>query len=931
MTPNQQKKAAKEFAARWENKGDEKQDSQRFWIDLLQNVYEIEEPTNFVRFEQRVKLEHTSYIDVMIPATHTMIEQKSLGKDLNAPIKQSDGTLLTPGQQAMRYAAALPYSDRPRWIISCNFAEFQIYDMEHPNNEPQKLKLKDLGEEYYRLQFMVDVANSHITKEMDISRDAGALVGKIYNALLPAYGEAPSDKDLQDLNKLIVRLVFCMYAEDAGIFGRRDMFHDFLTMTSVSDVRRALMDLFKVLDQKPEERDRFLEKKYADFPYVNGSLFSEDIPIPPIDEDTLKLIEGEGCDFNWAEISPTIFGAIFESTLNPDTRREGGMHYTSIENIHKVIDPLFLDDYRLKFQEAMGEKTLKKRIARLKMLQKELASAQFFDPAAGSGNFLTESYLSLRRLENDILRETITDDAGTGVLGFTEEEFNPVMVNIGQFYGIEINDFAVAVAKTALWIAESQMLCETEDIIRREIDFLPLKTNANIHEGNALRIDWKDVLDPQKCSYIMGNPPFSAGRRMGDKQREDMNIIAAEFPKNGELDYVCAWYIVAAKYMENTKIKASFVSTSSITQGEQVILLWKKLFEEYKLQIVYAVRPFKWTSESHIQAGVHCVIIEFCIGETNKKKYIESDGIKKEVSHINGYLTEAKNVWIEGRRTPICNVPLIANGNKPLDNAICAFDPQEKDEFIKKEPGSAPYFFRYMGSREFINNIERWFLLINRMEPALVRKMPLVMEKLEEIREYRLQSKSKQTKNLADTPAKFHFENMPEKDFLVIPQTSSGRRRYVPIGFLTPDIIVNNKLQVMRDGGLYEFGILSSNVHNVWLRTVAGRIRADFTYSVSVVYNTFPWPNPTEKQKKEIEKTAQQILDARKKNANSCLADLYDPVGMTLASELLEAHRANDKAVMKAYGFWGKFNSESECIAELMKMYEELTHKEEMR
>jgi len=509
MNYNQQKKAAKEFAARWEGKGDEKQDSQRFWFDLLQNVYGIEDPASFLRFEQKVKLTHTSFIDVMIPATHTMIEQKSLGKDLNAPIKQSDGTLLKPSEQAKRYAAALPYSERPRWIISCNFAEFQVYDMERPNDDPERIELKNLGEECYRLQFMVDVASSHITREMDISRDAGTLVGKLYNALLPAYGEQPTEKDLQDLNKLIVRLVFALYAEDAGIFGRRNMFHDFLATFNPSDVRLGLTELFKVFDQKQEERDRFLEKKYADFPYVNGSLFSEAVPVPPIDQSTYDLLLNEACDFDWAQISPTIFGAIFESTLNPDTRRKGGMHYTSIENIHKVIDPLFLDDYREKFHMAMEEKTLKKRLERFKALQKELASGKYFDPAAGSGNFLTESYLSLRRLENDILRETVTDSAGTGLLGFAEEEWNPIQVSIDQFYGIEINDFAVSVAKTALWIAESQMMHETEDIMQREMDFLPLTTNANIHEGNALRMDWRDICPPptrQSGDVYFGEP-----------------------------------------------------------------------------------------------------------------------------------------------------------------------------------------------------------------------------------------------------------------------------------------------------------------------------------------------------------------------------------------------------------------------------------------
>ena len=925
MTPNQQKKAAKEFAARWENKGDEKQDSQRFWIDLLQNVYDIEDPTNFVRFEQRVKLEHTSFIDVMIPATHTMIEQKSIGKDLNAPIKQSDGTLLTPGQQARRYAAALPYSERPRWIISCNFAEFQIYDMERPNDEPQKLELKNLGEEFYRLQFMVDVANSHITKEMDISRDAGALVGKIYNALLPAYGDAPSDKDLQDLNKLIVRLVFCMYAEDAGIFGRRDMFRDFLKMSNASDARRALMDLFKVLDQKTEERDRFLEKKYADFPYVNGSLFSEEIPIPPISEDTYKLIIEEGCDFNWAEISPTIFGAIFESTLNPDTRRKGGMHYTSIENIHKVIDPLFLDDYRHKFQAAMEEKTLKKRVAKLEALQKELASGRYFDPAAGSGNFLTESYLSLRRLENDILRETVTDKAGTGMLGFTEEEFNPVQVNINQFYGIEINDFAVAVAKTALWIAESQMLHETEDIIHREIDFLPLKTNANIHEGNALRIDWKEILPPADNVKILGNPPFVGARLMSKVQKSDVETIFDGWKNSGNLDYVSCWYKKAADYMTDNKVRSALVSTNSICQGDSVAILWKPLFED-GVHIDFAHRTFRWDSESTNKAHVHCVIVGFSKAENKKPRQLYTSGQVNLVENINGYLIEADNIFVESRKQPLCDVPSIGIGNLPIDDGQYLFTKEEMIDFIKTEPLSEKYFKPWYGSKEFINRKPRYCLWLGECSPAEIRKMPNALKRVEAVREFRQNSKRISTQKLADTPTRFSTENMPKGNFIVIPKVSSERRRYVPMGYMDDSCLASDLVFLIPDSTLYHLGVLISNVHMAWMRAVAGRLEMRYRYSKDIIYNNFPWPAPTDKERMAIEKTAQAILDARALYPDSSLADLYDPI--TMPPELLKAHRANDKAVMQAYGFWGKLNSESECVAKLMKMYEELTNKE---
>lgn len=919
MTDAEQRKAARKFADFWKGKGYEKGEGQIFWISLLQDVLGVENISEFITFENQVKLDHTSFIDGFIKSTHVMIEQKGFDKDLKKPIKQSDGSLLTPFQQAKRYSAELPYSERPRWIVTCNFKSFLVYDMEKPMGEPEEILLENLPKEYYRLKFLVETGDVSLKREMEISMQAGELVGKLYDALLKQYVNPDSEESLKSLNILCVRLVFCLYAEDAGIFGTHTMFHDYLVKYSCEDAREALIRLFKVLDTKIEERDPYLKADVAAFPYVNGGLFAdEDIEIPMFTEEILNLLlHNASEDFDWSDISPTIFGAVFESTLNPETRRSGGMHYTSIENIHKVIDPLFLDELKAEFESIKALKVGKIRNEKAHAFQEKLAGLKFFDPACGSGNFLTETYLSLRRLENEAIAlvhgNQIVFDSGGDI----------IKVSIGQFYGIEINDFAVTVAKTALWIAESQMIKETEAIVNTTIEFLPLKTNANITEGNALRIDWNEVVPKYELNYIMGNPPFSAGRRMTQSQRDDMLSIAYDFPKNGDLDYVAAWYIVAARYMQNTSIIAGFVSTSSITQGEQVILLWKTLFEKYNLNLIYAIRSFNWTSEAKIKAGVHCVILEFTIGTYINKKYIEENGQIKEASHINGYLMDTKNIWIEGQKKPICNVPVISNGSKPLDNAICAFTPEEKVEFIKSEPTAEPYFYKYMGSREFINNIERWFLLINRIPLQLVRKMPLVLDRLNQIKEYRLNSSSAPTKKLAETPSKFHFENMPDSSYLVIPQTSSGKRRYVPIGFLTPDVLVNNKLQIMRDGGLYELGILSSNVHNAWIRTVSGRLREDFTYSVSVVYNTFPWCNPTEEQKRKIEQTAQAILDARALYPDCSLADLYDE--LTMPPELRKAHQANDRAVMQAYGFDVKTMTESACVAELMKMYQKMT------
>ncbi len=926
MTDLEKKAAAKKFAAKWAGRGDEKQDTQAFWNSLLRDVYGVKDLEDFIKYEQSVKLDgHTYFIDGRIASTRVLIEQKSLGVDLKKGGLQSDGAVLTPFQQARRYGMGLDVDEHPWWIVVSNFQIFEIHDMSRPNNEPEVVRLEDLEKEYHRMNFLTDAGDDHIRKEMKISLQAGDFVGKLYDLLLKQYNQPASEEELKSLNMLCVRLVFCLYAEDSGLFGGHNKFHDYINRSHAEDVREALERLFKILDTPIEKRSTYTNKDLAAFPYVNGGLFHDrNIIIPNFTEEIVELLlHNASEEFDWSEISPTIFGAVFESTLNPETRRKGGMHYTSIENIHKVIDPLFLDDLKAELAAIKARPSYDGwRTRYLKEFPQKLAKLKFFDPACGSGNFLTETYLSLRRLENEVILENFTVE-GQMSLDIIDSSFFDIQVSIGQFYGIEINDFAVTVAKTALWIAESQMLKETEKIVQMHLDFLPLKSYANITEGNALQMKWEDVVPKNQLNYIMGNPPFSAGRRMGDSQRKDMTKVAYDFPKNGDLDYVSAWYIMAARYMQNTKIKAGFVSTSSICQGEQVVLLWRLLFEKYNVKIFHAKRSFNWESEAKRQAGVHCIIVEFVCGSYNGPISIEDGEIIKEASRINGYLLDAGNMWIEGQKKPICRVPLISNGSKPLDNAICAFTPEEKNAFIKKEPLSEPYFYRYMGSREFINNIERWFLLINRIPTSKVIRMPGVLNLLDRIREYRLSSDSAPTKKLADNPAKFHFENMPESNYLVIPQTSSGRRKYVPIGFLSPDVLVNNKLQVMRDGGLYEFGILSSNVHNAWLQTVAGRLRDDFTYSVSVVYNTFPWPKPTRDQKVRIEQTAQAILDARALYPDCSLADLYGE-RMWLFTDLVQAHQQNDIAVMETYGFWGKLNSPSECVAELMKMYQRL-------
>ena len=917
MTDIDRKRAAKAFAEYWKDRGDEKSDSQSFWLSLARDVLGVAEPEKFILFEERVKLDHTSFIDGHIPSTHVLIEQKKKGLNLRSPIRQSDGTLLNPFQQAQRYSAALPYSQRPRWIITCNFEEFLIYDMEKPTGEPESIMLKDLGKEYYRLQFLVEEKSELLHREEQISIKAGELVGKLYDAILKQYIHPDSEETLRSLNMLCVRLVFCLYAEDAGIFGGHLKFHNYIKSFNVKDVRRALIDLFRVLDTKTEERDPYMDDALAAFPYVNGGLFAdENIEIPNMTQDIVDLLlHNASEDFDWSQISPTIFGAVFESTLNPETRRSGGMHYTSIENIHKVIDPLFLDELREELAEIKALKVPKIRNDKAEAFREKLSKLTFFDPACGSGNFLTETYISLRRLENEAL-EIINQ--GQILLGYD----GLIKVSIGQFYGIEINDFAVTVAKTALWIAESQMLKETEEIVNMSLDFLPLKSYANIVEGNALRTDWETVVPKDKLNYIMGNPPFVGARWMNKEQKDELfDVFGEKWKNSGNLDYVSCWYKKASELMKGTYIRTALVSTNSISQGESVATLWKPLFEE-GIHIDFAHRTFRWDSEASIKAHVHCVIVGFSCAPSYRPKVIYSAERPLVVNNINGYLVDANNVFIENRSAPLCNVPSIAMGNQPIDDGNYLFSLEEKNEFIKKEPQSEKWFKPWYGAQEFINQEPRYCLWLGECSPNELRKMPECLKRVQAVREFRLTSKRAATLKLADTPTRFQTENMPVGKFVVIPEVSSEKRKYVPMGYMDDSVLCSNKLRLMPNAELYHFGILESNVHMAWMRAVCGRLEMRYDYSIKIVYNNFPWCNPTAEQKKKIEETAQAILDARALYPDCSLADLYDEVAMP--PELRKAHQANDKAVMQAYGFWGKLNTESECVAELMKMYQEL-------
>ena len=918
MTDKQQRVAAKAFAEFWKGKGYEKGESQSFWLSLLRDVFGVEHPEQYILFEEQVHLDHTSFIDGHIPSTKVLIEQKSIDKDLNKPIKQSDGSLLNPFQQAKRYIQELPLSQHPRYVITCNFKEFYVYDMERPQGEPEIIQLADLEKDYYRLQFLVDTGSEHLKREMEVSVAAGELVGLLYDAIRAQYNNPDDEKTLKDLNELCVRLVFCLYAEDAGVFGRRGMFHDYLAAYDAHNTRKALKELFQVLDTKPENRDPYLEKELAAFPYVNGGLFSrEDVDIPPFtDEIRELLLEKASDDFDWSEISPTIFGAVFESTLNPETRRSGGMHYTSIENIHKVIDPLFLDDLKKELEEIKEVSVEKTQRKKLQAFQEKLGNLTFLDPACGSGNFLTETYLSLRRLENEVL-----DILQHGQQQFGDENDERIKVSIDQFYGIEINDFAVTVAKTALWIAESQMMKETEEILLTNIDFLPLTTNAYIVEGNALRTDWEDVVPKARLNYIMGNPPFVGASNMTAEQKTEAVEIFGKIKLSNSIDYVGAWYHKAAEYIQETNIAAAFVSTNSITQGEQVAPLWDKLVNSYDIQIDFAYRTFRWNSEAKEKAAVHCVIIGFSQhGMARTKKIYYNDSVVRVASNINPYLVDAPTVLITSRAKPLADVPTMYLGNKPADGGNLILSTDEKDEILKQEPDLEKYILPYTGAVEYINKKERYCLWLKDITPAEIRKSKVLSQRLAAVREMRLKSTAAPTRAKADTPHLFFFISQPNSNYLLIPSTSSENRKYIPIGFLSPNVIASNSTTIVPNATLYHFGIVTSNVHMAWMRTVGGRLKSDYRYSGGIVYNTFPWPEPTAEQKAKIEQTAQAILDARALYPDCSLADLYDEVAMP--PELRKAHQVNDRAVMEAYGFWGTLNTESACVAELMKLYQ---------
>ena len=1009
MTESEKRESARLFCQKWKNKGKEDEDDRSYWIDILERILGVENVTDLIEFQKKVIVDgNTKRIDAYIPETRVIIEQKTLGIALDKKGSQSGGIELTPYEQAKRYNDNLPYEEKARWIVTSNFAEIWIYDMNARIPEPQKLLLENIKDQFHRLDFLVNKKEATVTEEIRLSIEAGDHIAKIHDLFLKQYKDPNSAETLKSLNKLCVRLVFCMYAEDAGLFPGKNYFQKYTQKYTGGDYRKSIIEVFKILNIPEKDRDPYIEEDLNVFPYVNGGLFQDkNLEIPRIDEE-LKEALRKASEFDWSQISPTIFGAVFESTLNPETRRAGGMHYTSIENIHKVIDPLFLDDLKKEFEEIKAIAKASDKSKKLLEFQEKLSKLKFLDPACGSGNFLTETYVSLRRLENEIIRILHN---GQMFLGIDDGKTNPIKVSINQFYGIEINDFAVTVAKTALWIAESQMMRETEDIVLNSLNFLPLKTNATIVEANALRIDWESVVPKSELNYIMGNPPFVGGMIMSKNQKSDMDFVFGKTKGVGELDYVCAWYKKASEYItnryiaedisdnnkveENTdnysplvfsrkektksqednntyfvptncavlsedglfiqsdgviitsegvfiekdgiykkvtkdteekkisihkKIKVAFVSTNSICQGQQAVTLWKPLIEN-GINIYFAYKTFRWDSESSVKAHVHVIIVGFS-KEKSDESYLFEGNQAKKVSNINSYLVEAPNIFVESRSKPLCDVPSMRFGSMPRDGGGFVLNAEERDYLLKNEPLSEKYIRPYIGSAEFINNKKRWCLWLVGASPKDIKQCPTLLKRIEAVREFRLNSVAAGTRKFAETPTLFCQIAQPDTEYIIVPQVSSERRRYVPIGFISSNVIASNLVNLIPSATLYHFGVLTSNVHMSWMRVVCGRLKSDYRYSKDIVYNNFPWPTPTPEQKAKIEATAQGILDARAKYHDCSLADLYDPV--TIPIDLLKAHQANDKAVMEAYGLSVKGTSESDCVSYLMKLYQEL-------
>ncbi|MBR5523198.1 MAG: class I SAM-dependent DNA methyltransferase [Akkermansia sp.] len=900
LSQNEISARAAKFAGDWKNTEREEAEAQSFLIDFF-HVLGIDRKRVAI-FEHKVKCADggNGYIDLFWKG-HILIEMKSRGKDLAKAY-----------EQAKRYADSLPHHEFPRAILICDFETWHFYDLSR-DAQLTCFSLEELPQYIHLFHYLAGYNQREYQEEDPVNVQAAELLGKLHDRL----------KDIgytgHPLEVYLVRLLFCLFADDTGIF-RKDSFRSFIhncTAEDGRDLAPLLAQLFQALNTPVEQRFSILDAAINDFPYVNGGLFAEFLPMPAFDTAMRQALL-DCCALDWSRISPAIFGSMFQCVMDATARRALGAHYTSERNILKLINPLFMDALREEFESIQYDKSNRKE-ARLQAFHQKLAGLTFLDPACGCGNFLVVAYRELRRLELAVIAEREhTESPGSAWMLSANDV---CLVNVNQFYGIEIEEFPAQIAQVAMWLMDHQMNVEVGNYFGEAYARIPLKASASIVCANALQIDWETVVPKDKLNYIMGNPPFSGARFMSKEQKADLQVIFEGVPKSGDLDFVTCWFKKAAIMMQNSSIESAFVATNSICQGQSVSILWKHLQQDLNIHINFAWRTFKWKSEARGVAGVHCVIVAFSMNSRKNKLLFDEKGEPSDVSSINGYLNNGPDIYIESRNKPLCQVPEMAMGNQPIDDGNYLFTSAEKEEFLSLEPAAASYFYSWLGAQEFINGTPRYCLYLGHISPSDLKKMPHVLHRVDLVRQYRAESSRASTLKLAAYPVRFQTENIPENNYIVIPEVSSERRAYIPIGFLTPDILCSNKLRLIPNATLYHFGVLTSNMHMAWMRTVTGRLKSDYQYSAKIVYNNYPWPEASEAQQEKIADLAQGVLDARELYPDSSLADLYDP--LTMPPELVAAHRKLDAAVEKAYG--RSFADDAERVAFLFERYSELT------
>ena len=887
------------FSREWAKDSSEDAEAKSFW-DAFFQIFGVSR-RRIASFEEPVKKSDGSggFIDLLWKGV-LIVEHKSRGKDLNRAF-----------QQATDYFYGLKDRDLPKYVLVSDFARFRLYNLDEGTET--EFPLADLHKHIGLFGFVAgyQTHNTAVVEEA-ASIKAAEQLGRLHDQLKASGYEGHA------LEVLLVRLLFCLFADDTGIFERRNQFKDYLDTRTAEDgvdLGQHLSLLFQVLNTPADRRQKSLDELLAGFTYVNGRLFEETLPIPAFDRAMREtLLDAAGLD--WSRISPAIFGSLFQSIMDKEARRNLGAHYTREANILKALRPLFLD--ALAAELAAAGSNAKKLAA----FQRKLAGLRVLDPACGCGNFLVIAYRELRRLELEVLRRLLKAGESSRSLDIA----GLVRVDVDQFYGIEIEEFPAQIAQVALWLTDHQMNQVVSEEFGAYFVRLPLKKAPNIVHENALQIDWQEVVPVEQLSYIVGNPPFIGAKFQSDGQRADVAQVFAGTKNSGLLDYVCCWYRKAAEYIQATDVAVAFVSTNSITQGEQVGVLWPDLFAR-GVAIAFAHRTFQWSSEASGKAAVHCVIVGFGLKEPARRVIFDYEDIRGEpqeipVLNINPYLVDAPDVVLANRSAPICKAPEIGIGNKPIDGGNYLFTDEEKAEFLGKEPQAAPFFRRWLGADEFLNGYQRWCLWLGDCPPPVLRAMPLALERVERVRAFRAASKSAPTRKLAEAPTRFHVEFMPESMFLLIPKVSSERRTYVPIGFMSPETMVSDLVFATPDASQYHFGCLQSLMHNAWMRAVCGRLESRYRYSAGIVYNNFPWPEPTGAQGKAISAAAQAVLDTRAAHSGATLADLYDP--LTMPPDLLKAHQKLDRAVDAAYGR-KDFRTEAERVAFLFERYQALT------